>query len=308
MNLLTVELKLGYDIVAARQRARLISGILGLDTGDQTRVSTAVSEVARDTLEHRQGGRVEFSVDLGEPPTLWVQFSGLSSNGGLEERQENNNGTALGILGARRLMDLCEVDSSDNGQQIRFGKYLSRSSTRISGELLSKITDELMRQRPGDPIEEVQQQNLELLRTLEELRREQEQLAQVNRELEETNRGVVALYAELDERADHLQRANEIKTRFLSNMTHEFRTPLNSVISLTRILLQKLDGDLTAEQEKQVRFIQRSADSLSELVNDLLDLAKVEAGKIIIRPGEMNVRSLFGTLRGMLRPLLAHNG
>jgi signal transduction histidine kinase/CheY-like chemotaxis protein len=308
VELLTVELKLGHDIVAARQRARLISGILGLEAGDQTRVSTAVSEVARDVLEHSRGGRVDFSVDTSDPPTLWIRFAGLRSNGGGDEWSEQTTGTALGISAARRLMDLCEPSLAEDGRQIRLGKYLPRSGTLITSDLLSRISDELVRQRPGDPIDEVQQQNSELLRTLEELRGEQEQLAQVNRELEETNRGVVALYAELDERADHLQRANEIKTRFLSNMTHEFRTPLNSIISLTRILLQKLDGELSAEQEKQVRFIQRSADSLSELVNDLLDLAKVEAGKIIIRPIEMNVRSLFGTLRGMLRPLLAHNG
>ena len=66
----------------------------------------------------------------------------------------------------------------------------------------------------------------------------------LNRELEDTNRGVVALYAELDERADHLRRADEMKSRFLSNMTHEFRTPLNSILALTRLLLDRVDGEL----------------------------------------------------------------
>ena len=68
-----------------------------------------------------------------------------------------------------------------------------------------------------------------------------------------------------------------------------------------------MDGDLTGEQEKQVSLIRKSAQELSELVNDLLDLAKVEAGKIDIYPSEFTVDDLFGTLRGMLRPLLAHN-
>jgi signal transduction histidine kinase len=205
-------------------------------------------------------------------------------------------------------MDMCEYEANpDSGATLTLGKHLPRTAPRVSRELVTRICAELKAQQKGDPFEEIQQQNQELLRTLEELRREREQLAHVNRELEETNRGVVALYAELDERADYLQRANDIKTRFLSNMTHEFRTPLNSITSLSRILLQKLDGELTSEQEKQVRFIQRSADSLSELVNDLLDLAKVEAGKILVRPSEVDVKNLFGTLRGMLRPLLAHN-
>ena len=142
------------------------------------------------------------------------------------------------------------------------------------------------------------------MRTLDELRQRQEELTRLNRELEDTNRGVVALYAELDERADHLRRADEVKTRFLSNMTHEFRTPLNSILALTRLLLDHVDGELSPEQERQVYFIRKSAENLSELVNDLLDLAKVEAGKIVVRPAEFEVRNLFGALRGMLRPLL----
>ena len=133
------------------------------------------------------------------------------------------------------------------------------------------------------------------------------ELAQLNRELDETNRGVVALYAELDDKADFLQRASELKSHFLSNMSHEFRTPLNSITALSQILLDRLDGDLSPEQEKQVRFIRSSAQDLMELVNDLLDLAKVEAGKITIRPANFNVSTLFSALRGMLRPLLAQN-
>ena len=100
----------------------------------------------------------------------------------------------------------------------------------------------------------------------------------------DTNRGVVALYAELDERAEQLRQASELKSRFLSNMSHEFRTPLNSIMALSRLLLDRIDGDLNPEQEKQVGYIRRSAEGLLELVNDLLDLAKVEAGKVEVKP------------------------
>jgi signal transduction histidine kinase len=89
-------------------------------------------------------------------------------------------------------------------------------------------------------------------------------------------------------------------------MSHEFRTPLNSILALSRILLDRMDGPLTDEQERQIEFIRRAADDLSELVNDLLDLAKVEAGKIVIRPAECTIDKLFGALRGMLRPLLVN--
>jgi signal transduction histidine kinase/CheY-like chemotaxis protein len=310
---LKVELKLEHDVVLARQRARQIAGLLGFDNQDQTRISTAVSEMARNAFKYAGGGLIEFSVTQQEPRSLLIKFTDKGPGIGhldevLEGRYESKTGMGMGILGARRLMDLFEIESAPGkGTRVVLGKYFPKNAPAPSHELLVRVSNELARQRPSDPIDEIQQQNQELLRTLEELGREREQLEQVNRELEETNRGVVALYAELDERADYLQRANEIKTKFLSNMTHEFRTPLNSITSLTRILLQKLDGELTSEQEKQVRFIQRSADALSELVNDLLDLAKVEAGKILVRPSEFRVEDLFGTLRGMLRPLLASN-
>jgi signal transduction histidine kinase len=129
-------------------------------------------------------------------------------------------------------------------------------------------------------------------------------LARINRELEDTNRGVVALYAELDEKASHLRRADEMKSRFLSNMSHEFRTPLNSILALSGLLLDRADGELTSEQDKQVGFIRKGAETLMELVNDLLDLAKIEAGKVEVQPVDFEVAKLFSALRGMLRPLL----
>ena len=182
---------------------------------------------------------------------------------------------------------------------------MPRKKELIKTQALGKIAAELMREQPGDAAGELRQQNSELLLSLQDLRRQREELAHLNQELQDTNRGVVALYAELDERAEHLRRADELKTRFLSNMSHEFRTPLNSILALTRFLLDGTDGKLGDEQIKQVGFIRKSAENLSELVNDLLDLAKVEAGKTVMRPSEFSVQSLFGALRGMLRPLLA---
>src|SRR5262249_37685967 len=78
----------------------------------------------------------------------------------------------------------------------------------------------------------------------------------------------------------------------------------NSILALTQLLLDRVDGELTGEQERQVTFIRRSAESLSELANDLLDLAKVEAGKVDIRPSSFEVPDLVAVLRGVLKPLL----
>lgn len=125
-------------------------------------------------------------------------------------------------------------------------------------------------------------------------------------ELAETNQGVVALYAELDDKAEQLRNVSELKSRFLSYMSHEFRTPLGAVRSITRILLDRMDGPLTSEQELQVRFIEKSIVELTEMVNDQLDLAKIEAGRITVSPVWFEMVDLFSALRGMFKPLLVN--
>ncbi len=128
--------------------------------------------------------------------------------------------------------------------------------------------------------------------------------AALRTELEETNQGVLALYAELDVQAEQLRQASDLKSRFLSYMSHEFRTPLGSILSITRLLSDELDGPLSAEQHRQVRFISGAASELSEMVDDLLDLAKIEAGRITISPAWFDMFDLFSALRGMFRPIV----
>lgn len=146
-----------------------------------------------------------------------------------------------------------------------------------------------------------QQEELRALR--ERLQAREAEVDRLAQELAETNRGVLALYAELDDRAQALGQMSETKTRFLSDMSHELRAPLASMINLTRLLLARADGPLTAEQEYQVTLIQQSAESLSEMVNDLLDIAKIEARKVELRIEEVSVVEIFAGLRGMFRPL-----
>ncbi|WP_404976849.1 MULTISPECIES: sensor histidine kinase [unclassified Acidovorax] len=123
-------------------------------------------------------------------------------------------------------------------------------------------------------------------------------------ELEETNRGVVALYAELDEQALQLKQATELKSRFLSYMSHEFRTPIGAIRSITRLLIDRVDGPLTHEQEVQVRFVQSTAEEFADMVDDLLDLARIEAGRLEISPEWFEMVDLFSALRGMFKPVL----
>jgi signal transduction histidine kinase len=133
------------------------------------------------------------------------------------------------------------------------------------------------------------------------------EVASLRQELDETNRGVVALYAELDDKAAELNEAVELKGRFLSYMSHEFRTPLSAVLSMAEILLQRLDGPLTAEQARQVEFIRTAVRELNEMVDDLLDLAKVDAGRVTISADWFETVDLFAALRGMFKPILANS-
>jgi signal transduction histidine kinase/CheY-like chemotaxis protein len=311
-SIFTIALRSERDVVEARQRARELAAAVGFDNQDQIRLATATSEVARNAFRYATNAVVAFNVVLDIPQRLEVEIT--DSGPGiphleeiLEGRYKSASGMGMGILGTRRLMDEFSISAGSKGTTVRMGKRLPRHGSRLSSQSVREVTQKLLARPPGSPYEEIERQNKELLKTLQELRNRQEQLGLLNRELEDTNRGVVALYAELDERADYLRRASELKTKFLSNVSHEFRTPLNSVISLSRMLMDKMDGDLTPEQEKQVRYIESSARDLQDMVNDLLDLAKVEAGKIKMRPKTFQVKDLFSGLKGMLKPLLADN-
>jgi signal transduction histidine kinase len=136
------------------------------------------------------------------------------------------------------------------------------------------------------------------------IERLQNETAALREELDETNQGVLALYAELDTQAEELRQASDLKSRFLSYMSHEFRTPLGSILSIASLLTDELDGPLSPEQHKQVTFVSTAARELSDMVDDLLDLAKIEAGRITISPAWFDMFDLFAALRGMFRPIV----
>ena len=306
--LLSLAIREEHDVVAARQRTKHIADSLGFDRIDQTRFATAVSEIARNAFMYASGGRAEYAIEGTTAPQLFVIRIADTGRGiaNLDEvlggRYQSRTGLGVGISGARRLVDRFEIETTQAGTTVTLAKLLPAGAPHYDGAAVGRLVQQLTTRRPEGPLEEVRQQNSELVRALDTLRARQEDLERVNRELEDTNRGVVALYAELDERADHLRRADEIKTRFLSNMTHEFRTPVNSILALSRLLAERLQS---GEHEKnELYYIRKSAQQLSDLVDDLLDIAKVEAGKIEVRPTLFEIPALFGALRGMLKPLL----
>ena len=303
LPILTLPVDTGQDLVAVRRRAHEISSALGFGPQDCARVATAVLEIARNALAHANGGRVSFEVEGDTLPQL-LTVRVVDAGRGMPDPASQPAGE--GLVAAQRLMDQCVIDSTPGaGTTVILKKTMPERAPVVTAETIETLTARFGEFEGKYTYEELQRQNRELLAALTDLHERQDELTRLTRELEDTNRGVVALYAELDERADHLRCADNMKSRFLSNMSHEFRTPLSSIRALSKLLLERIDGELTTGQEKQVRFIRKAADDLSEIVNDLLDLAKIESGKIEIRAAEFEIDALFSALRGMMRPLLA---
>jgi signal transduction histidine kinase/CheY-like chemotaxis protein len=304
--ILSTQIRHENDIVYTRQRARQVAEALSFDVHEQTRIATAVSEIARNAFMYAKGGKAEFSLEDDTAQHLRIvikdQGPGIPELARvLDGNYVSRTGLGIGIAGTRRLMDRFAVTSDTGGTQVTLHKQLRRRRARLNAADITTIAALLSAKPAGGAFEELQIQNHELIQTLEALRTRESELHELNRELEDTNRGVVALYAELDEKAASLKEASESKAKFFANMTHEFRTPLNSIINISSLLLDRVDGELTLEQDRQVQFIRKSAESLSTLVNDLLDIAKVEAGKIAVRENEFTIEEVFGALRGMFR-------
>jgi signal transduction histidine kinase len=112
----------------------------------------------------------------------------------------------------------------------------------------------------------------------------------------------------LQEKNNELERASQAKDKFLASMSHELRTPLNAIIGFTGTLLMRLPGPLTPDQEKQLRIVQTSGKHLLSLINDLLDLAKIESGKVEMRQEPVNCRELLEEIASALRPMAESKG
>ena len=301
-----VELRHDEGVVLARQRARDVAELVGFDRLDGTRIATAVSELARNAHRYGRLGRVRLLLgDASLRIEVLDQGPGIANlDEILQGRYHSTTGMGRGLAGVRLLMDEFSIAAPPGrGTRVLVAKKLPPGLRPPDPRA---IRDELLRRGATSPYDEVRRQNEELLQALGEVRSRQQELVALNRELADTNQGVVALYAELDDRAGQLRDADTRKSRFLADMSHELRTPLNSIVALTELLL---DGPpLADEQSKQVAFIRRTAEEQLSLVGDLLDIAKIEAGKLAITPVDVSIAELFSALRGQLRPLVSQGG
>jgi signal transduction histidine kinase len=286
-------------VFAARQLGRRLAASLALEQQDQVRVATALSEVSRSAVTVGRTAVIAFGIDDAEL-LLTVTLDGEPP--------------AEGVAAAARLMDKVTT----NGNVVRMTK---RRPPGVQPDM-ELVSAQLAAVLPPSALEELRRQNQDLISALDDLKQQKDQLlllnaelqetnrgvmalySELSNELEQTNRGVVALYAELDETSERLRAASESKDRFWANISHELRTPLNSIIGLTRLLAEpSADGGLDSERLYQVELIKNSGSTLLALVNDLLDVAKAESGQLHVDPANVDLPALFGRLRGLARPM-----
>jgi signal transduction histidine kinase len=313
-SIYSMELRQDVDVFAARQAGREVAAALGLEGQDLVRIATALSEISRDVVA-AGGGRVTFHVP--SPGVLSIELVTAESAPHL------GDGTGVtGVDAAGRLVDAVTTKTDPAGHAvITLDKKLGKPAALgepARAELRRRVSSKAVR----SPLDELRTQNRELIVALEEAQARRKELAAVNHELEETNRGVmalyqqlseelettnqgvVALYAEIDDKSRQLREASEAKTRFLRNISHELRTPGNSVLGLARLLLDARAEPLTDEQKHQVEFIESSALDLVRLVNELLDLARAESGHIEPTLEDVDLQRLFAELEGTTAPLV----
>ncbi|WP_156755905.1 ATP-binding protein [Actinokineospora pegani] len=296
------------DVFLVRQRGRQVAAVVGLDAQDQIRVATALSDLGRELVRNSVTVAVAFWLRTRPSPALVVE---------LTWRGDPPTGSGGGWDTARRLMD--EVRPTENGLVLL--KAVPARTELITSDVVGDLRDRIQTSGGGNSLDELRIQNQQLLETLEDLQTKTVGLERLNAELEETNQGVlalyqqltdeleqtnqgvVALYAELDEKSARLRESAEARTRFWSNISHELRAPINSVVGLAR-LLGSTPETLDADQRHQVQLINHSGATLLALVNELLDTAKAESGSLVPVPAPVALDYVFAELRGTLQPTL----
>jgi len=150
-------------------------------------------------------------------------------------------------------------------------------------------------------LETTREANQQLQSQTEELQAQSEEIRQTAEELQEQN-------VELELQGEQVKEANRLKSEFLSNMSHELRTPLNSVMALSRVLIMQAKEKLSEEEASYLEIIERNGKQLLNLINDILDLAKIESGRMDVSPGIFSPKATIETIVESLEPLAENKG
>jgi CheY-like chemotaxis protein/signal transduction histidine kinase len=219
----------------------------------------------------------------------------------------------------QRDVELLELIAGNIGTSIEAARYRQRlqevlAETQQLNEELQVQQEEL--KTANEELEEqsrilkesqahLETQQVELEQTNEQLAEQAQTLAEQRDAMDLKNTELNQVQVQLEERAEELQRSSKYKSEFLANMSHELRTPLNSSLILAKLLAENQHDNLSAEQVKFAESIYSAGNDLLNLINDILDISKVEAGKLEVIPENTSVARLADGLRSVFEPLAA---
>jgi signal transduction histidine kinase len=287
------------DIVRVRDRVRVVAREFGFDNVTQIKLTTAVSELTRNIYEYARTGSITVSIIERDGQT-GMEIVAEDSGPGISDLDkvlsgqfQSKTGLGRGITGSQRLMDDFTIDSTPgSGTRIEAVKWFDTDQRALKP--IDQIRQLFFSASESGAVEELQAQNKELVRVLGELTESRREIEQTNRELQSAN--------------EKLKQVDEMKSRFISTIAHEVRTPLNAIIGLIQVLGRDKREPLTPRQRETVERLEKSATMLVTLVNDLLDLSRLQAGRMQIKEQTFSVADLIDSIYSGLKQTATSKG
>ena len=248
---------------------------------------------------------------INDPPPDYIHISS-----GLGEAAPRNV-IVIPVLFEEQVLAVIELASfrEFNEINLQFLDQLTETIGVVLSTIIANVRTEQLLQQSQSQGQELQQQSQalqtqqeELRATNEELQEKAEQLERQNRDIEIKNREIETARASLEEKAEQLALSSKYKSEFLANMSHELRTPLNSLLILSKVLSSNETGNLSSKQVDSAATIHNAGSDLLALINDILDLSKVEAGKMDVHPGRTSLAGVRDFVERSFRPLAEEKG
>lgn len=281
-------IKLGDGLIGQAAKDRKINELTHL-TKEYFKISSSLGEKAPESVvvapllaDNKLVGVIELAFDHESMPKVKELLEQISENLAIAIRSAQNRWALQVTL--------------NQAQQLSEELQAQQEELRVSNEELEQQTKAL---KEGHVKMENQQAELE--QTNQQLEEQTQILENQKLMMDEKNRNLQHAQKTLEEKSDEIARASQYKSEFLANMSHELRTPLNSTLILAKLLSDDKPGTMTAEQKKYADIIYSSGNDLLNLINDILDLSKVEAGKMIASPEVVSIESLKKNMDSMFR-------
>ncbi|WP_328671873.1 HAMP domain-containing protein [Streptomyces sp. NBC_00328] len=260
-------------------------------------IGTAAQEKRTILVENAPSGYLKISSGLGEAPPAQVIVLPVLFEG-----------TVLGVIELASFTPFTQIQRDFLNQIAEMiATSVNTISVNTKTEVLLRQSQELteqLRERSA----ELENRQKALQDSNAELEDKAELLAQQNRDIEVKNTEIEEARQVLEERAEQLAVSMRYKSEFLANMSHELRTPLNSLLILAKLLADNADTNLTPKQVEFAETIHGAGSDLLQLINDILDLSKVEAGKMDVSPTRIALVQLVDYVEATFRPLTAEKG